>query len=223
MSRDRPARESGARRGSRASRRFPHTRCDRATMNALPVNLENCLVAFCARRAHTGLGNRRAHVRRRQNVVYTVAIVANRGVHLAGADRLAVHAGLISLDGLGDGEHVLAREFRIRVATPAGLRQPGLAHGGVGVAGRKRLVRRAVAVVALGRVAVAAPASASVHARRKLLHFRFMAGGAQLRTALLRLHHIVVTMAGDAGLGASRLAQRNVGAFRKIRRCVGMA
>ena len=84
-------------------------------------------------------------------------------------------------------------------------------------------MRRAVATLADGRVAVHFGVRPAVNAQVILTYFRGVAGGAELDTARGRVHHIMRSVAGNAGGTVLGIAQHRVGARAKLRSLVGVA
>jgi len=72
-----------------------------------------------------------------------------------------------------------------------------------------------MAILAVGRVALALAARLAVDARRELLHLGLVAGGAERGAARGRLSYIVIAVAGHAPRKATRLAERQVRARRE--------
>ena len=155
--------------------------------------------------------------------MYAVAVIAGRGVQVALLDGAAVHALLVGLHRQRHVEHVLGGKRRVGMALSASVGQVRFAHRRFGVARGHHFVRRAVATLAGRRVAVQFGVRPAVNARIVLTHFRGVAGGAELHAARGRVHHIVRSVAGNAGGTVLGIAQHRVGAGAELRSLVGMA
>jgi hypothetical protein len=156
--------------------------------------------------------------------VHAVTVVAGRGVEISGHDGAAMHALLIGLDGQRYVEHVFRGECRIRVALAAGVRQVGFADRRFWIGGRDNFVRRAVAALAGGGVAIHFGVGASVNASVVLPDFRVVAGRAKLHAARGGLgNRVLVAMAGDASGAVPGIAQHGMSACGKLRGHIVMA
>ena len=194
----------------------------RLPMDALPVDIENILVALRAGGGHVLLPDFRTRIGGGEDVVYTVAVVAGRGFHVPRLDGATVNALLISFHRQRYVEHVFDGERGVGMALAASIRQIRFAHRRFGVTRFHHFVRRAVATLAGRRVAVEFGVRPAVNARIVLTHFLGMAGGAELHTARGGIDHIMGSMAGNARGAVLWITQHGVRAGAELLTLVRM-